>query len=141
MFMGDLREIWPGELQAKLRKIEVYRCDLFPSNLIECMEKLERLTVESCKSVEVALFDLGELNIGGEGNGTCCKRTCCKVGEGNGQLTVEFIDTSIFYAHHEGFSLGLVAGGMIDGNIGRGGAEWSWREIRERGFVMMARWS
>ncbi|KAF7146589.1 hypothetical protein RHSIM_Rhsim04G0090000 [Rhododendron simsii] len=70
MFMQDLREIWPGDLQAKLRKIEVYRCDLFLSNLIECMKKLERLTVESCKSVEVALFDLGELNIGGEGNGT-----------------------------------------------------------------------
>ncbi|XP_058209467.1 disease resistance protein At4g27190-like [Rhododendron vialii] len=71
--MEDLREIWPGDLQAKLREIKVYRCDklsniLFPSNLIECMEKLEQLTVESCKSVEVA-FDLGELNIGGEGNG------------------------------------------------------------------------
>ncbi|XP_058211526.1 disease resistance protein At4g27190-like [Rhododendron vialii] len=68
----DLREIWPGDLQEKLREIWVCGCDklsniLFPSNLIECMEKLE-LTVESCKSVEVA-FDLGELNIGGEGDG------------------------------------------------------------------------
>ncbi|KAG5552242.1 hypothetical protein RHGRI_010357 [Rhododendron griersonianum] len=71
--MEDLREIWPGDLQAKLREIKVYRCDklsniLFPSNLIECMEKLERLDVQFCYSVEVA-FDLGELNIGGEGNG------------------------------------------------------------------------
>ncbi|KAF7144934.1 hypothetical protein RHSIM_Rhsim04G0090800 [Rhododendron simsii] len=70
----DLREIWPGDLQAKLREIEVYGCDklsniLFPSNLIECMEKLELLTVYNCGSVEVAIFDLGELNIGGEGNG------------------------------------------------------------------------
>ncbi|KAG5552660.1 hypothetical protein RHGRI_010679 [Rhododendron griersonianum] len=69
----DLREIWPGDLQAKLRVIEVINCDklsniLFPSNLIECMEKLEQLHVSSCESVEVA-FDLGELNIGGEGNG------------------------------------------------------------------------
>ncbi|KAI8540360.1 hypothetical protein RHMOL_Rhmol09G0257100 [Rhododendron molle] len=71
--MEDLREIWPGDLQAKLREIEVIYCDklsniLFPSNLIECMEKLEQLYVSSCGSVEVA-FDLGELNIGGEGNG------------------------------------------------------------------------
>ncbi|KAG5552557.1 hypothetical protein RHGRI_010590 [Rhododendron griersonianum] len=71
--MEDLREIWPGDLQAKLREIKVKYCHklsniLFPSNLIECLEKLERLTVESCKSLEVA-FDLGELNIGGEGNG------------------------------------------------------------------------
>ncbi|KAG5552145.1 hypothetical protein RHGRI_010297 [Rhododendron griersonianum] len=69
----DLREIWPGDLQAKLTEIEVNYCHklsniLFPSNLIECMEKLERLDVGSCESVEVA-FDLGELNIGGEGNG------------------------------------------------------------------------
>ncbi|KAF7145230.1 hypothetical protein RHSIM_Rhsim04G0114500 [Rhododendron simsii] len=69
----DLREIWPGDLQAKLREIEVSCCDklsniLFPSNLIECMEKLEQLEVYFCQSVEVA-FDLGELNIGGEGNG------------------------------------------------------------------------
>ncbi|KAG5552144.1 hypothetical protein RHGRI_010296 [Rhododendron griersonianum] len=68
----DLREIWPRDVQAKLRDIRVYSCDklstiLFPSNLIECMEKLERLHVEECGSVEVA-FDLGELNIG-EGNG------------------------------------------------------------------------
>ncbi|KAF7145243.1 hypothetical protein RHSIM_Rhsim04G0089800 [Rhododendron simsii] len=69
----DLREIWPGDLQAKLREIGVYYCDklsniLFPSNLIECMEKVEELGVSFCGSVEVA-FDLGELNIGGEGNG------------------------------------------------------------------------
>ncbi|XP_058212380.1 disease resistance protein At4g27190-like isoform X2 [Rhododendron vialii] len=70
----DPREIWPRDLQAKLREISVCECDklsniLFPSNLIECMEKLEQLEVYSCGSVEVAIFDLGELNIGGEGNG------------------------------------------------------------------------
>ncbi|KAI8558710.1 hypothetical protein RHMOL_Rhmol04G0118200 [Rhododendron molle] len=71
--MEDLKEIWPGDLQAKLTEIEVKFCDklsniLFPSNLIECIEKLERLEVQFCNSVEVA-FDLGKLNIGGEGNG------------------------------------------------------------------------
>ncbi|KAI8534283.1 hypothetical protein RHMOL_Rhmol10G0078300 [Rhododendron molle] len=71
--MEDLKEIWPGDLQAKLREIDVSYCHklsniVFPSNLIECMEKLEQLSVHDCRSVEVA-FDLGELNIGGEGNG------------------------------------------------------------------------
>ncbi|KAF7139348.1 hypothetical protein RHSIM_Rhsim07G0168300 [Rhododendron simsii] len=73
--MDNLIEIWPGDLQAlKLRDIEVHYCHklsniLFPSNLIECMQNLERLQVHTCDSVEVA-FDLcGYLNVGGEGKG------------------------------------------------------------------------
>lgn len=73
--MDNLIEIWPGDLQAlKLRDIEVHYCHklsniLFPSNLIECMQNLERLQVHTCDSVEVA-FDLcGYLNVGGKGKG------------------------------------------------------------------------
>ncbi|KAH7842257.1 hypothetical protein Vadar_003304 [Vaccinium darrowii] len=71
--LNDLREIWPGDLQAKLKRIEVYGCDklpniLFPSNLIQCMQKLELLGVAMCKSVEVA-FDLSRLYVDEKGDG------------------------------------------------------------------------
>lgn len=54
--IDDLREIWPGDLQAKAREIKVGNCHklstiLFPSNLIECMQKLGLLDVASCESM------------------------------------------------------------------------------------------
>ncbi|KAI7986631.1 Disease resistance protein [Camellia lanceoleosa] len=60
--MENLREIWPGELQAKLREMTVRKCHwlsniLFPSNSIKGMQNLELLIVEDCRSIEVA-FDL-----------------------------------------------------------------------------------
>ncbi|KAL6997800.1 hypothetical protein U1Q18_007925 [Sarracenia purpurea var. burkii] len=65
--MDNLIEIWPGELQAKLKSLEVHNCQklsniLFSSNLIECMQNLEDIGV-SFQSVEVA-FDLGGLDVG-----------------------------------------------------------------------------
>ncbi|KAH7842547.1 hypothetical protein Vadar_006601 [Vaccinium darrowii] len=69
----DLREIWPKDLQAKLREIRVQYCHkvsnvLFSSNLIQCMQKLELLRVDSCNSVEVA-FDLSGLYVDEKGDG------------------------------------------------------------------------
>ncbi|CAL5398266.1 unnamed protein product [Camellia sinensis] len=60
--MDNLIEIWPDELQAKLREIRVQLCHgflniLFPSNLIKGMQSLELLEVKQCRSVKV-LFDL-----------------------------------------------------------------------------------
>ncbi|KAH7843081.1 hypothetical protein Vadar_012439 [Vaccinium darrowii] len=71
--LNDLREIWPEDLHAKLKRIRVRRCDklpnvLFPSNLIQCMQKLELLQVAVCKSVEVA-FDLSGLYVDEKGDG------------------------------------------------------------------------
>ncbi|KAH7842587.1 hypothetical protein Vadar_007017 [Vaccinium darrowii] len=69
----DLREIWPEDRQAKLREIKVQYCHkvsnvLFSSNLIQCMQKLELLRVDSCNSVEVA-FDLSGLYVDEKGDG------------------------------------------------------------------------
>ncbi|CAL5423032.1 unnamed protein product [Camellia sinensis] len=63
--MENLMEIWPGELQAKLRELEVHRCDglsniLFSSNSIKGMQNLELLDVQWCQSIGVA-FDLERL--------------------------------------------------------------------------------
>ncbi|KAF5937737.1 hypothetical protein HYC85_025243 [Camellia sinensis] len=60
--MENLMEIWPGELEAKLRKMRVELCDglsniLFPSNSIKGMQNLEVLKVKDCRSIGVA-FDL-----------------------------------------------------------------------------------
>ncbi|XP_028085377.1 disease resistance protein SUMM2-like [Camellia sinensis] len=60
--MENLMEIWPGELEAKLRKMEVKLSNglssiLFPSNSIKGMQNLEVLEVEDCRSIGVA-FDL-----------------------------------------------------------------------------------
>ncbi|KAI7981627.1 Disease resistance protein [Camellia lanceoleosa] len=60
--MENLMEIWPGELEAKLREMTVRRCHglsniLFPSNSIKGMQNLEVLEVEDCRSIGVA-FDL-----------------------------------------------------------------------------------
>ncbi|GMP62374.1 hypothetical protein CsSME_00024497 [Camellia sinensis var. sinensis] len=60
--MDNLIEIWPDELQAKLREMRVKLCHgfsniLFPSNLIKGMQSLELLEVKRCRSVKV-LFDL-----------------------------------------------------------------------------------
>ncbi|XP_028119599.1 uncharacterized protein LOC114317105 [Camellia sinensis] len=60
--MENLMEIWPGELQAKLREMRVKCCHglsniLFPSNSIKGMQNLEVLEVEDCRSIGVA-FDL-----------------------------------------------------------------------------------
>ncbi|KAI8023403.1 Disease resistance protein [Camellia lanceoleosa] len=60
--MDNLIEIWPDELQAKLREMRVKLCHgfsniLFPSNLIKGMQSLELLEVKQCRSVKV-LFDL-----------------------------------------------------------------------------------
>ncbi|CAL5423027.1 unnamed protein product [Camellia sinensis] len=57
--MDNLIEIWPGELQAKLRRMIVQMCHglpniLFPSNLMKAMQSLETLEVQHCQSVEVA---------------------------------------------------------------------------------------
>ncbi|CAL5351731.1 unnamed protein product [Camellia sinensis] len=57
--MDNLIEIWPGELQAKLRRMTVQMCHglpniLFPSNLMKEMQSLETLGVQDCQSVEVA---------------------------------------------------------------------------------------
>ncbi|GMP86384.1 hypothetical protein CsSME_00039177 [Camellia sinensis var. sinensis] len=60
--MVNLMEIWPGELQAKLREMTVERCHglsniLFPSNSIKGIQNLELLKVVNCRSIGVA-FDL-----------------------------------------------------------------------------------
>ncbi|KAI7999042.1 putative disease resistance protein [Camellia lanceoleosa] len=60
--MENLTEIWPGELEAKLREMTVIYCHglsniLFPSNSIKGMQNLEVLQVEDCRSIGVA-FDL-----------------------------------------------------------------------------------
>ncbi|XP_028110536.1 disease resistance protein RPS2-like [Camellia sinensis] len=59
--MDNLIEIWPGELEAKLRlrRMIVHKCHwllniLFPSNLMKAMQSLEILVVQDCQSVEVA---------------------------------------------------------------------------------------
>ncbi|KAI7979494.1 Disease resistance protein SUMM2 [Camellia lanceoleosa] len=60
--MKNLTEIWPGELEAKLREMIVECCHglssiLFPSNSIKGMQNLEVLEVKDCRSIGVA-FDL-----------------------------------------------------------------------------------
>ncbi|KAI7999071.1 NAC transcription factor NAM-B1 [Camellia lanceoleosa] len=60
--MDNVIEIWPRELQPKVRRMNIWLCRklsniLFPSNVIKVMQSLERLMVVSCQSVEVA-FDL-----------------------------------------------------------------------------------
>ncbi|CAL5423708.1 unnamed protein product [Camellia sinensis] len=60
--MDNVIEIWPRELQPKVRDMVIYLCRklsniLFPSNVIKGMQSLERLKVAWCQSVEVA-FDL-----------------------------------------------------------------------------------
>ncbi|CAL5351125.1 unnamed protein product [Camellia sinensis] len=60
--MDNVIEIWPRELQPKVREMIIMRCCklsniLFPSNVIKGMQSLERLKVAWCQSVEVA-FDL-----------------------------------------------------------------------------------
>ncbi|CAL5422399.1 unnamed protein product [Camellia sinensis] len=60
--MDNAIEIWPRELQPKVRDIIIMLCRklsniLFPSEVIKGMQSLERLKVEWCQSVEVA-FDL-----------------------------------------------------------------------------------
>ncbi|KAI7981641.1 putative disease resistance protein [Camellia lanceoleosa] len=60
--MENLMEIWPGELEAKLRTMKVKLSNglssiLFPSNSIKGMQHLEVLEVEDCPSIGVA-FDL-----------------------------------------------------------------------------------
>ncbi|GMP85092.1 hypothetical protein CsSME_00038386 [Camellia sinensis var. sinensis] len=60
--MDNVIEIWPRELQPKVREMNIMRCCklsniLFPSNVIKGMQSLELLEVAWCQSVEVA-FDL-----------------------------------------------------------------------------------
>ncbi|CAL5351008.1 unnamed protein product [Camellia sinensis] len=60
--MDNVIEIWPRELQPKVREMTIMRCCklsniLFPSNVIKGMQSLELLKVAWCQSVEVA-FDL-----------------------------------------------------------------------------------
>ncbi|CAL5351045.1 unnamed protein product [Camellia sinensis] len=60
--MDNVIEIWPRELQPKVRGMIIGLCRklsniLFPSNVIKGMQSLERLKVAWCQSVEVA-FDL-----------------------------------------------------------------------------------
>ncbi|CAL5422413.1 unnamed protein product [Camellia sinensis] len=60
--MDNVIEIWPRELQPKVRDIIIMLCRklsniLFPSEVIKGMQSLERLKVAWCQSVEVA-FDL-----------------------------------------------------------------------------------
>ncbi|KAI7996977.1 Disease resistance protein [Camellia lanceoleosa] len=60
--MDNVIEIWPRELQSKVRDMIILLCSklsniLFPSNVIKGMQSLERLEVAWCQSVEVA-FDL-----------------------------------------------------------------------------------
>ncbi|XP_028072608.1 uncharacterized protein LOC114274827 isoform X2 [Camellia sinensis] len=60
--MENLTEIWPGELEAKLRKMTVefnngLSSILFLSNSIKGMQNLEVLEVKDCRSIGVA-FDL-----------------------------------------------------------------------------------
>ncbi|KAL7169325.1 hypothetical protein ACSBR2_034385 [Camellia fascicularis] len=60
--MENLMEIWPGQLQGKLRTITVDKCHglsniLFLSNSIKGMQNLELLEVRDCRSIGVA-FDL-----------------------------------------------------------------------------------
>ncbi|KAI7997427.1 Disease resistance protein [Camellia lanceoleosa] len=60
--MKNLMEIWPGELEAKLRKMTVEFSNglssiLFPSNSIKGMQNLEVLEVKDCRSIGVT-FDL-----------------------------------------------------------------------------------
>ncbi|GMP86363.1 hypothetical protein CsSME_00039161 [Camellia sinensis var. sinensis] len=59
--MENLMEIWPGELQDKLRELKVCSCHelsniLSPSNSIKGMQNLELLEVRDCRSIGVA-FD------------------------------------------------------------------------------------
>ncbi|KAF5940796.1 hypothetical protein HYC85_021963 [Camellia sinensis] len=59
--MDNVIEIWPRELQPKVRYMIIWQCRklsniLFPSNVIKGMQSLERLMVGWCQSVEVA-FD------------------------------------------------------------------------------------
>ncbi|KAI7999175.1 Disease resistance protein RPS2 [Camellia lanceoleosa] len=59
--MENLMEIWPGELQDKLREMKVCSCHelsniLSPSNSIKGMQNLELLEVRDCRSIGVA-FD------------------------------------------------------------------------------------
>ncbi|GMP85122.1 hypothetical protein CsSME_00038408 [Camellia sinensis var. sinensis] len=60
--MDKVIEIWPRELQPKVRDIIIYLCRklsniLFPSDVIKGMQSLERLKMAWCQSVEV-VFDL-----------------------------------------------------------------------------------
>ncbi|KAL7170096.1 hypothetical protein ACSBR2_035028 [Camellia fascicularis] len=60
--MDNVIEIWPRELQPKVREMIIMRCRklsniLFPSHVIKGMQSLEQLKVAWCQSVEVA-FDL-----------------------------------------------------------------------------------
>ncbi|GMP85105.1 hypothetical protein CsSME_00038395 [Camellia sinensis var. sinensis] len=60
--MDNVIEIWPRELQPKVRDIIIYLCRklsniLFPSDVIKGMQSLERLEMAWCQSVEV-VFDL-----------------------------------------------------------------------------------
>ncbi|KAI7997124.1 Disease resistance protein [Camellia lanceoleosa] len=57
--MDNVIEIWPRELQPKVRDMIIWRCPklsniLFPSNVIKGMQSLELLSVGRCQSVEVA---------------------------------------------------------------------------------------
>ncbi|CAL5351020.1 unnamed protein product [Camellia sinensis] len=57
--IDNVIEIWPRELQPKVRDMIIWRCPklwniLFPSNVIKDMQSLERLMVMWCQSVEVA---------------------------------------------------------------------------------------
>ncbi|KAF5937722.1 hypothetical protein HYC85_025228 [Camellia sinensis] len=60
--MENLMEIWPEELEARLRKMNVKLSNglssiLFPSNSIKGMQNLKVVEVEDCQSIGVA-FDL-----------------------------------------------------------------------------------
>ncbi|KAH7843736.1 hypothetical protein Vadar_020195 [Vaccinium darrowii] len=81
--MDNLAEIWPVDLEAKLRAIMVSHCHklsniLFPSNLIKCMQNLGSLKVNYCNSVGVE-FDLCGLNVGGKGKGPIAIARPCLV--------------------------------------------------------------
>ncbi|CAL5423000.1 unnamed protein product [Camellia sinensis] len=57
--MDNLIEIWPSELQAKLRRMTAQMCHgllniPLPSNLMKAMQSLETLGVQDCQFVEVA---------------------------------------------------------------------------------------
>ncbi|KAH7844664.1 hypothetical protein Vadar_030392 [Vaccinium darrowii] len=81
--MDNLVEIWPVDLEAKLRAIMVSHCHklsniLFPSNLMECIQNLGSVKVNYCNSVEV-VFDLCGLNVGGKGKGPIAIALPCLV--------------------------------------------------------------
>ncbi|KAI7996908.1 Disease resistance protein [Camellia lanceoleosa] len=66
--MDNVIEIWPRELQPKVREMIIMRCRklsniLFPSKVIKGMQSLEQLNVGYCQSVEVA-FDLEGIIVG-----------------------------------------------------------------------------